>query len=520
MKNILSHVRGHKVLYIILAIVILIVLWIVLAGKKDDSPATVTATRNVLVQEVSVTGKVTPAEDIDLAFERGGKISAIYTEVGDMVRAGQALVALDTSELQAQLDQAQASLGAQTAKLDALKRGSRPEDIATKKTELAKAEQDLQNNHQGIGGVIHGSYISADDAIRKQMDDLFFNDEEPNASLAFQTISLQTKTDAEGKRYSATGELKKWLEELAVFDATAKENTKGRAALVSAKTHLEKIRDVLSSVNAAVLDATGLSSASLSSYRANLNTARANVNNALTSVNNQIETIASQELVVARIQNELNKMLAGSDPQDIRAQEAQVAQAEASVALIRAQISKTILRAPLTGIITKQNAKIGAIIAANVPLVSLISSQLWIEANIPEADIAKIKIDNPVRFTLDAYGEDVKFQGTVASVDPGETLIEGVATYKTKVVFGESSYAIKSGMTANLDIETDRRENALMVPQRSVKNSNGIRTVKIYFGGKEPSKTRVVEVGLRGSEGNIEITSGLQEGDVVLSSPD
>ncbi|HEY4526024.1 MAG TPA: efflux RND transporter periplasmic adaptor subunit [Candidatus Paceibacterota bacterium] len=520
MRKIINHFKNRKGFYFLLLIVVLAVAWFVFGGKKQADPSTLQVKRGNIIQEVSVTGKVTPDQEISLAFERGGRIRSVYVKVGDRVSPGQSLVALDTSELQAQLSQAQASVDSQTAKLDELKRGSRTEDIQAKKTDLAKAQQDLTNYYRGISDVIQDSYIKADDAIRKQIDALFSNDEDSNVTLVFQTASSQTKTNAEGQRYAAGLELRKWLTELNQFYQNSTATEQDKAILTASQKNLEVIRGALTVINSAVVDASGVNSTTLTEYRTSINTARTNVASALSAVNTRTDVIASQEFVVTGTNDELNKMLSGSDPEVIKAQEAQVAQARANVELIQAQLAKTVLRAPLGGVITKQDAKQGAITATNVNLVSMIAGSLLIEVNIPEVDIAKVKIGDSVAITLDAYGENTKFSGKVTSVDPSETIVEGVATYKTKIFFSQKYEQAKPGMTANLDILTDKKDNVLVIPQRSVKTEDGKKIVMLPVPDQTTGQEREIVTGLRGSDGNIEVVSGLEEGEIILSSPE
>ena len=169
---------------------------------------------------------------------------------------------------------------------------------------------------------------------------------------------------------------------------------------------------------------------------------------------------------------------------------------------------------------TKANIKVGEIVGPNISIISVISAnQLEIEANVPEADVAKIKIGNAVRITFDAYGDETKFAGHVTFIDPAETVIEGVPTYKTTIELDVENPLIKPGLTANLDIVANIHEGVIVVPQRSIAYRNGDKVVLIY---KEsaPAEERKVETGLRGSDGNIEILSGLAEGELIVRSPE
>jgi HlyD family secretion protein len=189
---------------------------------------------------------------------------------------------------------------------------------------------------------------------------------------------------------------------------------------------------------------------------------------------------------------------------------------EASVLSAKAELDKTVIIAPISGTVTRQDAKVGQIDSANVILVSLISaSNFEIEANIPEADIAKVAVGNTADITIDAYGSDVRFETKVVKIDPAETEIEGVATYKTTFIFTKEDERVKSGMTANIDILTAKKENVILIPTRAVSSKNNEKFVQILTG--QGPEDIIITVGLRGSDGNIEIISGVNEGDKIVT---
>ena len=101
---------------IIILSVLAIVGGIVLGGYgyfgRDKTPAYdfIVAKRGNLIQEVSVTGRVKPVQTVELAFEKGGKIAAVFAGVNDKVGEGDILVSIDNKELLAQLKQAEAGV--------------------------------------------------------------------------------------------------------------------------------------------------------------------------------------------------------------------------------------------------------------------------------------------------------------------------------------------------------------------------------------------------------------------------
>ncbi|MBI5072166.1 efflux RND transporter periplasmic adaptor subunit [Candidatus Falkowbacteria bacterium] len=200
---------------------------------------------------------------------------------------------------------------------------------------------------------------------------------------------------------------------------------------------------------------------------------------------------------------------------DVSYYRAQVASASASLEYYRSQLEDYTLKAPTDGKITFVNYSVGEQTSLTKAVVSMLGkNKFYIEVDIPESDIAKVKVGNPVLITLDAYSDDVKFNGQVILVYPAETVIQDVVYYKVKVEIEETTYEIKSGMTANCDILTDHRENVLTMPARALQDENGRQFVRILVNGKPME--RDVTVGLRGDEGEIEVNSGLNTGDKVI----
>lgn len=535
---------------IVLAAVVFGVYWLFLRPKKPVYE-TVIAQKGDVVQEVSVTGRVKPAQSVNLAFERSGKVAEVFIKVGDKVKAGQALVALDNSELSSQLKQAEASLESARAKSAELKRGARPEEIAIAETAVANAEKsladaetnlkntrekadgDLANLYGSVKNILNDAYIKADDAVNKQTDEMFLNDLTTSPHLTFLVTSQQVEIDAEWKRVLANDALSAFQSELS---ALSDEPAKLDASMANAESRLKTVRDFLENLNEALNFSAGLSSTTLASYKGYVNTGRTNNQTALTNIGSQKQAIAAQKITnqnnvssaenkvndaqneLASARNELTLKKAGATEEQIAAQEALVRQGEANVQNFKVQISKTVLYSPINGVITKrEDAKIGEIVAANANIISVISEAKYeIEANVPEADIAKIKIGDEAKVTLDAYGNDVIFKATVAEIEPAETILEGVATYKTTLQFLENDSRVKSGMTANIDILAGRRGNAVKIPQRALTAKNSDKLARILVDGAV--KEVEVKIGLRGSDGWVEIIEGLKEGDVVVLS--
>lgn len=507
----------RKYILIPLVIVIVIIAGIYLLGPKKSQQNTFTVSRGEVISEVSVTGKVKPAQILNLAFEKSGRIKSLKVKVGDKVEEGGILVTLDNGDLYAQLAQAQATVKEKEAKLEELKKGTRIEDIRVKEAELQKAKQDLANYYDSVINVLNDAYIKADDAIRKQLDALFLNDDTASPRLTFVSKDIQAVIDSEWQRFVVGDQLNAWRSEIEILKNNASPADldgaipKDRERLAADLSFLNRLLD-------AVEGTSGMSADTIATYKVNIGTGRTEITTAATSVADQEQAISAQKAVVERIQNELNLELAGSTPEQIAAQEAQVEQAKANVNYYYSQIAKTILIALFAGTVTKTNFEVGDIVLANSPVVSLIGKgKFQIEADIPESDIAKVKVGEEARVTLDAYGPDLVFEAKVAQIDLSATVLEGIPTYKTTLQFLGDDERILPGLTANVDILSTKKENVLYVPTRNIIDKNNNKFVKVLR-GKDRNTVEEIEVtaGLRGSDGRTEIISGLFEGDLVV----
>jgi len=504
---------------VILSVVILAVIvagYFYFARSKTPTYEFVVAKRGEIVQEVNVTGRVKPAQNVDLAFEKSGKVSRIFVKIGDNVSAGQELVRLEDADFSAQLAQAEADLKTQVAKLSELEAGTREEEIMVQEVKVANTKADLEEAKKNLIDKLQDAYTKSDDAVRNKIDQLFKSPVMPLPQVNFSIIDSQSEADIEWQRLVIDNVLNLWKQSLNQLTLSSNLSS----YVNGAKNNLNQLKSFLDKTAFAInitTANTSISQATIDTWRGEAATARTNVNTAISNLLTAEEKLKTAESNFSLANQELVLKKAGATNEETTAQEAQVEKAEANVLNYQAQLSKTILRSPIAGIVTKQEAKVGEIVNSNTTIISVISSAKFeIEANIAEADIAKVKVGNSAKVTLDAYGEDVIFGAKVVEVEPAETIIEGVTTYKTTFQFINEDERVKSGMTANIDILTDKRENVIVVPQRAVTTKDGDKIVKVLV--NDAVSEVKVKTGLRGSDGNVEILEGVKEGNKVITA--
>ena len=207
--------------------------------------------------------------------------------------------------------------------------------------------------------------------------------------------------------------------------------------------------------------------------------------------------------------------------QDVSLYQAQVKQAEASLNLAKKQIEDSIIKSPIAGTVVRVEYEVGEQVSAAKPVIAVLGeNDFEIEVDISEADIAKVKKDNPVEITLDAFGDETKFSGKVYFIEPAETIIQDVIYYKVNIEFtgakADFASTVKSGMTANVVITTNFKKDVLLIPSRAVVEKTGDgKYVRILKNGQAVESP--VEIGIRGDEGFVEILSGVKASDEVIT---
>ena len=516
LKNIYKELIKRRVIVIIGVVILVVICLFFFRNNKESEYNLATAERGSIREEISVTGKIEAIENIELSFRATGNVSEVLIETGSEVKKGQVLASLENNDLWAQLRQAKANLEAEEAKLQEIKKGTREETINIKQIELSEAEQDLDNYYQDIFNTLNDIYSKAEEAIKIDIKDVFLGAEAASSYvLNFDPcVSSEISSDVGYSRLVSERKLKEWKNELSILNSNSSK-VELDLATKNAKVHLSIFKSFFEKLSNVLLADCSYSNPYLDVHRVNANHGRNLIISAITSINNLEQSVASQKLLVEKTQNELDLLLSGATKEEIMIQEAKVKSAQANVSNYYALIEKTIIRAPIDGFIAKKEIKKGEVVLANVSVVSLMAEKgLQIKTYIPEVDVSKVKIGDRALITLDAFPRK-EFFGEIIHIDFAETIVDGVVYYKIKSTIDTKDTNVKSGMTADIIIITDSKEDALIIPRRAVIEREGKSIVRVPVNGD--FQEIEVKTGLVGSDGNIEIISGLKEGDKVIT---
>ncbi|MEK7585076.1 MAG: efflux RND transporter periplasmic adaptor subunit [Patescibacteria group bacterium] len=506
--------RRNLIVVLVVLILLSLASWAYFGGESGPTYESLIVEPTTLVQEVSVTGRVEANREVDLAAKRSGRVVRLGARAGAQVAAGATLLELDAAREARAVTSAELEL--ESAKL-ALTKLTSPNDRQLVQSELS---QDYESG-LATAASVYGSLFG----ILDDLDTIFFGDDlsptssnEDNLAYYARTVSYH---DSRFKDFpiiinqdyhklvtDANAALKLYQTSRTGGQATAIENAlfATHDVLKQAVNVLKQGRDLVQffkdrsvADNWQPLQPTVVDGhlADLSSFYTEINGYWLDLNEVVTAIKSKQSTIEVDDLDIASARLEVKK-------------------AESDLAEAREDYADSFLRAPFGGTVTSVEPEVGELISASEAVVSMISfDELNLEANVPEADVAKIKVGDSARVTLDAYGGDEVFNATVQSIDPAAEVIDGVATYRTVLHFLTPNTKIKSGMTAEIDITGERRENVLAVPQRAVVNEIDRKFVHVRRGGVVVEQE--VQTGFRGADGRVEITSGLTAGDEVVS---
>ena len=540
-----------KKIIIISSIVLVLIIIIAIASSGGSGPEYVTAQVELgsVEQTVDATGSVASSQAIELNFKTTGRIASTNVKVGNPVIKGQTLSTLESGALISKVADAQSALLEAQANLEQVLSGSTPEDIRVSEITLAQKKQDLVSAQNNLSNLeltketelknlkntaiikLNNELIVAEGSLEIIDNTLDYKDaqdtlgvlDSPSVSLALDSqINAITSVDNTKLASADITENSTDAQVMAAISAVG-------VALSDVRECLSDVFDVLentitsSKLSQAELDGliTDIQSeqSNISTSKNNLQTVETNWTNKQVYYDDQItkaqDAVKAAEDAIDLAQAQL--ALKQADPQgyEITAARAKVAKAEANLALAQANLGDTIIRAPVNGQIIEIHHEVGEQTSLASPVIKMIGeSQLEIEVDIPESDIAKIELGQSAVITLDSFGDEQIFSGTVTFINPAETVIQDVVYYQVKVQFDDGKENVKPGMTANVTIKTLNKNNVLRLPLRAVKQKNGNKVVEILVDKKIQEKE--VTTGLKGDD-YIEIISGVVAGEEVIT---
>ncbi len=499
------------------------------SGQSEQKLITAKVSRGDLVETVSATGSVTAqtGAQVKIGSQIAGRIKRLATDVGSYVKAGQLIAELDLPDLQAQLDQANASLAQAETRLSQQVSGVGAERTQTssaisvaqqgvqgaaQKVDVARANATLQAQATPSDIKRASTALSTAQSVLKQV--------QAGANLQVATAKEQL-AQAQANAANSAANLKR-LQSLiaqgfvaqADVDVAQAQASVNESQVRSASQNVDLVNQKVEADLQASKDGVASAQATLAAARAETQTVLARNADVRDAQASELQARANLQAALANASNDVLKQ------QDVKAAQQAVDQARAQVAYNQAQMNKSFIRSPISGTVLQLAAQQGETVAAGLSTQTLIIvadlKRLEVDAFVDETDIGKVKNGQNAQCSIDAY-PDRTFKGKVLKVASGSTIQQGVVSYDVTVQIEDPDHVLKPDMTANVTIQVGGHKDVLLVPAVAVQVGTRSSTVSVQKMVNGKLQTTATKVKTGGSDGiNIEIVSGLNEGDTIV----
>jgi len=212
----------------------------------------------------------------------------------------------------------------------------------------------------------------------------------------------------------------------------------------------------------------------------------------------------------------------------IRQKEIDLEQAKKKLNDLKDDLNDYYITAPLSGILSALNIKLGDLVSTNQVIGKIITNQKVSKISLNEIDAAKVKVGQDAILTFDAL-PDLKIKGKVIEISTVGKEEQGVVSYDVKISLEKENKEIKPGMSVNAEIVVDRKENVLLVPNSAIKSDRMgqyVQVVKNYEIERKNSfkpvaipqnliEKRYIKTGISNDE-FTEVLEGLNEGEIII----
>ena len=542
---------------------------------KDGVELSFPVSGNLEVQDVYVKegdkikkgDKIAAVRTESLEFELRNAYSSYQSALANFNAKQAAPTDSEKNKSKAAIDQAQVSLDQAKISLEKTKL-SASSQISNAESSLETAENNLKlNKNINDSEIVSNAYASLANTLKSigitlqrvrrdsdtvlGIDETGINDEFENVLGAKNTSSLNDARNSYVEMRGELDELNIMLSGLSNTNYSMVDSTalKADEALRKAQTHLYDMQVMLDGT----ITSSSFSQTRLDGFKSTINSNRSSVNSSISSLDSANQSLANAKTNLNQYQITYNKAvndLASTKTQaeqdiktseiSVRSREISLTQAkidyddlvapalESDLASARAQLTSAVisvdkakynmeqatLTSPIDGVVSMLNYKTGDIILSDSAksMATIINNEtLFIEVNIEEADISKLKIGQKASATFDAI-DGLKLDGDISFISlTSETSSNGIVTYLVRVAFvaGVDS-PIREGMTAAVDFTISGVSDVLTAPVDAVRNINNEAAVQKADGQYAPVVTGFTD----GKK--VEIISGLTAGDAII----
>jgi HlyD family secretion protein len=372
--------------------------------------------RGAIVATVSATGALAAVTTVQVGSQVSGQVREVLVDFNSPVKRGQLIARIDPEVFQARLNAATADLDSARAQ------------VLNQRANVEKVRADVEN--------ARAAGTTAEANVERMRADV----ENARAVIATAQANVARETATAN---NARVELERRVD-LASRDLISKsERDQAQMTFDTARAQLEAAR------------------AQERAGQASIRSAQAQ----LTAGESQARAATAQ---VASVQAQLQVAEA-----QLKAAEATVRQKQAALEQTRLDLVHTEIRAPVDGVVVSRTIDSGQTVAASLQAPTLFTiaqdlTRMQVEAAVDEADVGRLREGMTASFTVDAFPGRT-FRGEISQIRKAAQVVQNVVTYTTVVTVPNPDRSLLPGMTANVRVQVDRREDALRVPNAALR---------------------------------------------------
>lgn len=505
----------HKFISIIVIVVLLVAGYFAYGAvtKGNTSPTYISSavSKGTITTSVSASGQVSAQSQINLQFKASGTLVYLGVKNGDNVSAGKLIAQLDTSSQQETIQSAESSLQSTQISLQKIQ-GQNSSTPLNKQNAQRTLDQDYQTGYNTISTTFT-TLPAIMTGLKSILFGTTFNGYQQNIDYyAYSAYTYDNNSTVYGNsaKNSYGSASTAYDQNFLDYKNITRSSDNG-----TINSMIQETYNTVKNISQAVKDANNLIQFykdTLTKYNIKTN---AQADTDIASLNGYASQVDSTVNSLLSIQNSIisdTQALANTDL-DLQSAQLNLQQQQNSLAAAKSDLANYFIYAPYAGTVGNVNVQKLDNVGSGTAVATLITNQKIATISLNEVDVAKVQTGQQAMLTFDAV-PDLTIAGTVAEINPIGTVSQGVVTYTVKIAFDTQDARIKSGMSVNVEIITNVKQDVLTVPNSAIKTQGTAKYVQVLVAGAPQQK--IVAVGLS-NDTNTEITSGLNEGEQVIT---
>lgn len=346
---------------------------------------------------LSLVGFVSSKSEATVRAEKSGQVTRVYTSLGQNISAGAVAAEIENASERAAVLQAEGGLDAAQANLAKVSGGVRTEQRSILETNVSNATAALESARSAALNTILSAYASVDSGIRGTTDKMFTNPGSPNGSH-FNILSSDSRLTSEAE--STRDTLSQYLARQAAVSNSLTSSSDLAAEISVTEREVRAARNfldlIVSSLNKAI-PTPAVSTTAIATYLAEATAVRTSLTATLSALSNATQNLSASQSALDVARKNLEQGVTGGQVEDVSAAKAAVKQAQGGLAAARANLEKTIIRAPISGTVNSFSLKRGDYVQASAPVLTVANNgSLEVVAYVSENDAREIAVGQAV----------------------------------------------------------------------------------------------------------------------------